>query len=350
MNTTTPDKPIRESGFELLRIVSMLMIVAFHTFRYIDTSGFTPLQMLFYHGVRWYGLWGVNCFVMISAWFLVGRKTSPQKLKPLLIQTAFYCILLFILHILYQCAIGDFHFYRDVVSVELRALLAPFWTNRYWFITAYVFLYLTIPLLNRLAQELSPDTYRRSLLIVSTCMFLFQTLTQDNQATTLAGDWLWLCYVYFLTAYLKLYGEQCFIRRHAGFCLLISYAAFVFSKQLLTYITMNAYIKDILVHTTGNSMRYSFMMLLLAVELFYLFERLHFKSRAVNTLASYMFGVYLFHENKVFHICEMLACGTLLPQLSHIPYTGVFMLTLVCILFVSGVLVDALRQKFFVRR
>lgn len=343
----SPKSPIRESGYELLRIVSMLMIVSFHTFRYIDTSGFNHWQMLAFHGVRWYGLFGVNCFLMISAWFLVGRQPQPQKLIPLVSQTAFYCIILFVCHIVYNILQGTFHPATDIGEVELTALLSPFWANRYWFITAYVFLYLLIPYYNRLIQMLSAQTFRKGILCGSLFVFLYLTLPQTFENTTVIGDILWVSYVYFLTAYLKLHREDNAIKRHAGVFLLLTYITFVLSKQALTYLVHNEYLKNILSHTLGNSMRYSFVMLLLALELFYLFQRFHFKSRLVNTIASCTFGIYLFHENKIFHICELLARKLYRPFITHIPSPALFMLTLVLLQFIAGCLVDLLRQSLF---
>ncbi len=335
---------LRESGYELLRIISMIMIVAFHTFRYIDTSSFQPWQMLAYHSVRWYGLFGVNCFLIISAWFMIGKPIKTRKLFDLVIQTAFYCILLFLCHIIYAVAQGIFHPIKDIWEVELTALLSPFWSNRYWFITAYVFLYLMIPFLNRWILSLSKTNYRRWIWVISMFVFFYLTLPQTFSNTIVIGDFLWVCYVYLLTGYLKLHGEQSIIQRHAGKLLLGTYIVFVLSKQLLSFCIHNDYLEQIISHTTGNSMRYSFWMLLLAIELFYLFQRIHFKSRLVNTIATCMFGVYLFHENKVFHICELLAENLLEPFYNILPCLPLFMLFLVLIQLLGGCLLDLLRQ------
>lgn len=341
---------VRESGYELLRIISMIMILAFHTFRYIDTSHFNRWQMLAYHGVRWYGLFGVNCFLMISAWFMIGKPAKTQKLLGLVLQTAFYCILLFLCHIIYNIARGTFHPATDIADIELTSLLSPLWSDRYWFITAYIFLYLMVPFINRFIQELPAGTFRRILLLASLFIFLYQSLPQTIENTTVPGDIIWAAYVYFLTAYLKLYGDGNAIQRHAGTLLPLTYLIFVLTKQLLTYNVHNTHLITLLSHTTGNSMRYSFWMLLLAVELFYLFQRIHFKNRHVNTIAACMFGVYLFHENKVFHICELLAENLLKPFMKAVPSLALFMLALVMLQFTAGCLLELLRQHIMKHR
>ncbi len=335
----------RESSFELLRIISMIMIVAFHTFRYISTKDFSCWQMLGYHAVRWYGLFGVNCFLIISAYFLIDRPVHTHKLIPLVLQTGFYCILLFICNIIYSLIQGHFSPVQDILNVELDALFAPLWSSRYWFITAYLFLYLLVPFLNRLIQKISFRQYRYLIYILSAFVFLYQTLPQTLSNTSVICDIIWVSYVYLLTGYLKLHAQDNVLKRHAGLVLLVAYCLFVLSKQMDTYLTMNRYVSHLLEQTTGNSMRYSFMMLLLAVSLFYVFERIHIQSFAINTIASCTFGVYLFHENKLFHICELLARKWMHPFLQLIPSLALFMLFLVIFQFALGTLIELLRKK-----
>lgn len=342
---TTGTAAIRESGYELLRILSMVMIIAFHTFRYINTSSFQPWQMLAYHSVRWYGLLGVNCFLIISAWFMIGKSIKTQKLFDLIMQTAFYCILLFLCHIIYKILRGSFHPLEDIGEVELTAILSPLWSNRYWFITAYVFLYLMIPFLNRFLLSLSKASYGKWIVGTSIFVFCYLTLPQTFSNTIVIGDFLWVSYVYFFTGYLKLHGQDNVFQKHAGKLFLTAYIIFVLTKQLLSYSIHNEYLENILSHTTGNSMRYSFWMLLLAITLFYLFQQIHFKSRWINQIATCMFGVYLFHENKVFHVCELLAKNLWEPFSKILPCLPVFMLFLVFIQFLAGCLLDLLRQQ-----
>lgn len=348
MKQTSPSAPpVRESSYELLRILSMLMIVAFHTLRYVDTSDFTPLQMLIWHGTRWYGLFGVNCFLMISAWFLLGQSPKLSKLLPLIRQTAFYCILLYLCFVVSQCITGQFDPVRDIWELELDAILSPLWSKRYWFITAYLFLYAIVPWLNQFIASLSARTYRTTLLAVSVFLFLYLSFPQKTTNTTVIGDCLWVTYVYFLTGYLKLYADTCWLQTHAGGLLLATYAVFTASRQLLTYGIHDKYLRYILEHTIGSGLRYSFWMLLLAVELFYLFQRIHFQSRFVNRIASCMLGVYLFHENHVFHICEQALHAFQTPFLAQIPSLGCFLCVLILGQMLAGILIDLLRQHLF---
>ncbi len=343
--------PSRESSYELLRIVSMLMIVAFHTFRYIDTTHFNSWQMFLFHCVRWYGLLGVNCYLLISAHFLLGRESHPRKLIPLIAQTFFYCALFLLCRIAQLCVThslsAPYALWQEISRLELDGLFSPLWANRYWFVTAYILFYLLLPALNRIIQNLASEAYRRMLLLLSLFLFLYLSFPQTTTNTGVVEDVLWISYVYLLAGYLRFHRQENWLKRHAGPVFLLLYLVFVLTRQLMTYAVHNTYLYSLLYHTTGNSMRYSFIMLAMALCVFYLFQRLHFQSALVNTLSSCTFGIYLFHENKVFHVCRLLADILYQPFLSSIPSVGVFMAFLVLLQFTAGAVVDLLRQALF---
>ena len=75
----------RASGIELFRIISMLLIVAHH---YVVNSGIQDLMyenplsansiFLFLFGA--WGKTGINCFVLITGYFMCKSKITSKKL------------------------------------------------------------------------------------------------------------------------------------------------------------------------------------------------------------------------------------------------------------------------------
>ena len=90
----------RLNNFELLRILSMLMVVFLHVL------SFTGLLSKHSNGgFNYYIVWGleslsfvaVNCFVLISGYFLIDSSFKWKKIFKLWLKVFFYSIVLFFL-------------------------------------------------------------------------------------------------------------------------------------------------------------------------------------------------------------------------------------------------------------
>ena len=86
----------RESGIELFRITSMLVIVAHH---YIVNSGVMDAvnevnavtgSSLFALLFGWGGKTGINCFVLITGYFMCTSRITLKKFLKLLLEIEFY--------------------------------------------------------------------------------------------------------------------------------------------------------------------------------------------------------------------------------------------------------------------
>ena len=116
----------RESNIELLRILSMFMIIAHH----FSVHGNFILEKIPLLNKIWLqllssgGKIGVNIFIIISGFFLINsKKVNMNKIIKLLAQLLFYSILIFIIF-------GSF----GIVSFNIKSLVKhilgyPIW----WF-------------------------------------------------------------------------------------------------------------------------------------------------------------------------------------------------------------------------
>ena len=88
----------RQAGVELLRVVALVMIITHHS---LVHSGI--LKAVHSPELSYYALWGlntfcfvaVNCFVLISGYFLVTASFRWKKLLLLWTQVLFYSLLIF---------------------------------------------------------------------------------------------------------------------------------------------------------------------------------------------------------------------------------------------------------------
>ena len=193
----------RNANLDLLRIVSMLLIVFLHS---IDHSGVLEhaencgTAMYFY--VRFtYALCQVcvNIYIMLSGYFMVTSKFRLQKLVTLWMEAAFYS---FVLKLLFMVT-G-----QDAFSiVSLVSCFFPILTGRYWFLTIYVGMYLVSPFLNTLIRAMDKRQHALLNLVLFAIMSLWVSLHPAIAGMNSGGGWglAWFVTLYITSAWLRLY-------------------------------------------------------------------------------------------------------------------------------------------------
>lgn len=194
----------RNMSVDLLKIISMLMVVALH----ITSHGIKNAEIVLFRAPYWFtvilnsfSLVAVNCFVLISGYYLSKGKVTYQRIIPLWIQVFAYSVGLYLV----LCLI----FPADV-PFSIRGLLehcVPLLTNQYWFFKYYVLLLLIAPFLNQLIAALEQKQYERMLLM---CMVLFSIIPSVNIFGDTFGagagySLVWFTVLYLLAGYLRKY-------------------------------------------------------------------------------------------------------------------------------------------------
>ena len=132
-------KAIRESNFELLRALSCFMIIVLH---YLNGSMGGALSNVTVGSANYYLSYfieslcivSVNCFVLISGYFLIIKKeTNINKLVKLVLTLLFYSLILFAIAVLLGL--------KPFSLKELVLAIVPFLAGRRWFIETYIILY-----------------------------------------------------------------------------------------------------------------------------------------------------------------------------------------------------------------
>lgn len=96
---------VRQSGIELLRIIMMLTIIAHH---YVVNSGLLEeisynmlsLRSLFLLVFGWGDKYAINCFVMITGYFMCSREITIKKFLKLFFEIEFYNIVIYFLFLI----------------------------------------------------------------------------------------------------------------------------------------------------------------------------------------------------------------------------------------------------------
>ncbi|WP_410549080.1 acyltransferase family protein, partial [Bacteroides caecigallinarum] len=159
-------KQIRNSNLELYRIMVMLLIVAHH---YVVNSGLmekmqdSPLssQSIFFYLFGAWGKTGINCFVLITGYFMCKSQITSKKFFKLLFEVLFYNIVLYSIFILFG---------YEEFSIGTLENLIPARNIETDFTSCFLIFYLCIPFLNILIHNLDK---KKHLLLICLSLFIY---------------------------------------------------------------------------------------------------------------------------------------------------------------------------------
>lgn len=291
----TNEKPKRNTGLDLLRLISMFMIVMLHLLSrggaLWDTVQYSPL---------WFISWAIealcfcatNCFFLISGYFL--SESSGFKWKrvlDLLIHVWAYSIVIFF--IVLACG---FH----PTKLQILNSFLPFYSKAYWFINAYILLYILHPFINRLLKSLGQKEYKRLLLILFIFFSLAQSITPRAAWTmdeSLGYGIIWSVCLYIFAAYFRRFGIPEKASAPGCFAGYIICATAVTASRAALMAILEHFKKD----TSYAEIWYAYNsvpVFAASLFLFFIFLDLDIKkgSSAVSSLAGASLGVYLIHE------------------------------------------------------
>ena len=283
----------RNSSIELLRIISMVMIM-FHHFAYHGNFEWNyneiTIPHLWYNFILMGGKVGVNIFVLISGFFLIEnteRLFQPKKLLKFWGQVVFYSITTYFLSIVLQ--INNFDI-KQIIKISFP-ITYPGW----WFASTYFMLYLIHPFLNKLLHDLNKNVYQYLILLLVLCWSIIPTLTtQLFESNSL----LWFITLYAIAGYAKIYGfnERLKSKHYFFLFLIVLVCSYLISVSFLVLGTKR---NELAVHAIDFFGMESFPILLMAFFLFMTFAKLKIKyNKWINVIASATFGVYLIHDSS----------------------------------------------------
>ncbi|MBR5100855.1 MAG: acyltransferase family protein [Bacteroidales bacterium] len=312
----------RQSNFELLRLVAMLMVMLCHAVGYVQEQDLVGAAGVGKLAVGQLCLVCVNVFVMISGWF--GIRASLKGAAKLLFQVVFLALLCFGVF----AALG--------LPVSFRKDLLPYllFGYGYWFVVSYLILYALSPVLNAFVERASKKEFGGVLIAFFAAEFVFGFLL-DAGHFDYGFSPLFFIGLYLLARYVRMHpGKLSSFRKGTDLAIylgasLLSMVLFWFGyKWFGMGFHLNHYDSPLTV--------------VAALYLLLFFSKLSFRSKTVNWLAVSAFAIYLLHENSLVapfyhHLFEHLhdsVCPTAL-------YPA--MLGIVIALALAFILIDKLR-------
>lgn len=291
MASSAIHKSKRSSNIELYRIIVMLLIVAHHS---IANSGVlelmaeepSSLKSTFAYLLGMWGKTGINCFVMITGYFMCLSHISGRKFVKLLLEVLFY-----------DLAIGSIFLLTDYTPFSLKEvakMCLPIKDMTSGFTSAFLVFFLTIPFLNKLVHSLGEKEHLFLILLFTGMYVLPRYLPFVKSQMNYV---VWFGVIYFIASYLRLHADKVYKNENAQFWGMMTGISIMFS------IVMSV----IVVRITNNVYSWSYLMsdcqgimaIVVAVCSFMYFKNLRIRqNRIINTIAASCFGVLQIHTNS----------------------------------------------------
>ena len=336
-----PTSVRRNSGIELLRIIAMLMIVAFHFVSHgqYNTSGLHSYWLELFSS---FGRAGVAIFFIITGYFIATQnKHNWKKVFNIIRPTWFYSLGFFVVVVIFRNGITV----NFPLSSEITKSFFPILTNAYWFISSYVILFLLSPIIKKALDALKD----RDLILLITVLFVssfccqFFNLIVSNENTAVMMPSI------------------------AIFCAIIGYAIKRFESKVkgiswgitgaLSALIVLA-ISPVIIHVLNScgynipvdlfNHVYSPACIVFSVSMFVIFSRLKFFNRIINYIASLTLGVYLIHDN-IFVSKLLWNSDRLFHASSHgqepIGHFIIYSILVVGAVFIGSLIIEAIRKS-----
>lgn len=238
-----------------------------------------------------FGMWGkvgINCFVLITGWYMCKSAITVRKFLKLLLEVYFYKF--------FNCALLLCIGLHSLSLKKVFYLLSPI-TNvtSNDFVSCYLVFFLMIPFLNVLIHNISRKMHKYLVILGVGVLCIW------NQLYWIEVDCSYLLYfptLYFVASYFRLYSES------------TQLATRFLEKTPLLWVALSIAsvigILCFLPHTTKELSPYYFVIdsnailaFITGLSLFMYFKSIRIKqSKVINVLAACSFGVLLFHTSS----------------------------------------------------
>ena len=291
---------VRQNNLEKLRCLAMMMVVILHFLGKGNLLGdVSAPEMSAVGAAAWVlealCIVAVNCYMLISGYFLCESSFKLSRLLRLYLQIW-----------MYSAGVGLVAWAAGLVPADevnihyFLSLLFPISMGHYWFMTAYVFLYLLFPLVGMAVKRMTKEQLT---LVLALCLGAFCVLKsvlpfrleEDGKGY----DFLWYLCVFLVAAYIRKFGIKFLEKKWRCICLyLISCGAILLELYVLRQLYLSRGSFELILKI---SFEYNHILALLAAVGLFGWFRLGknegILANAAAGIAPYVLGVYLLHEN-----------------------------------------------------
>lgn len=265
----------------------------------------------------------VNCFVLISGYFLITSKFKFARVLRTVLETIFYVFAITV--ILYA--------FGKASIADVAKSIMPFAPTKftYWFVNKYIAVILLSPFICKLCNNITKTQYRilvASLLLISSTLFAFFPFGQ------LFGNGfslLWMITVFITGGYLKLHAPK------------FKYWGIATMLLLILYNLCNLYLSGTIELHYNSLVTYS-----LSIATFMWFKGLNVSNSGIlakytHFIAPHVFAAYLIHEQglmRVYIVDLLNGFQGYMPDMLYLYLFGI-------IVIIISALIDKVRLLLF---
>lgn len=337
---TKAKKKPRSSNLELLRILCILFIISDHFVGQsgvLETTGMA--ESFFYAALSSMSRVSCSIFIIISAWFSVGRPFKSGRIVHVWL-TAF---MLAVPITLYCMSIGIANHDR------LFQAMMPVQGSPLWFVSCYIIITLFSPLFNYALAEMPRRLVEYFLAAVFLLLVLYPTLLA--RPGVLSQEVYVLSCVYIFTGYIRRYAGSLPSRRKCFYIFMGVWLLITLSRAVSwCYYSASPHMMDILVKY-GEFYRTQMQTipnLVMAYAFFFLFLQLKMKTYAwINVPAAATLGIYCYHQVPAWyeyywkHVLGSEYYAAQLHGLGRMAYT----LCAILLVYLVGLLLETIRRR-----
>lgn len=288
----------RNSAFELMRIVAMLMVVWGHCV--LATAQNTRPYLGIIDNIGWiigaFTVCAVNLFFLLTGYYANTNFDKYVKVIKIWLKTIFYSVLIF-------CISNIIIHNNESNIIQTVGYFLPIFTKKYWYMQVYVVLALISPYLNSMLDTLDAKKHLKLILI----LLLFFSIHESFIKVRLTLDQTqgygitWGTVVFIVGNYINRYGDRIIskIKKQVFLVayLMCSVAIFASNYVIVRYGIAGG------ITSRGNFYAYnSVSVFIQSVLIFLFFVRLSmdgFSSGIVNYLGQNTLAVYLISAHPV---------------------------------------------------
>lgn len=295
----------RQSNFELMRIISMFFIAGYHYMVHggvlSKTTGTAHLVAVIFTALF---LVHVNSFVLLTGYFNYDKEFRLSKLIKTNNSIWFYKVVCLIIILLFTSFTTSKLYILKTISPIPRF-------DDYWFLIAYMALYLISPALNLFIKN-SDRTKHKKIILALLLITIISYLTKNEFLFSVNNGYSLFSFIllYFIGSYIHKYPiEKSSLFKDCSRKKIMLYSS-IFYLLFTTINILLCYVSQEYLFSSHETVRYysdtinvGFMSyinpLVLLSTLFYFvfFTQLKFSNKIVNFYGKNILGVYLITEN-----------------------------------------------------